>query len=526
MAKLINQHNSGSSTIDIDLDKLDSLINNTKPIVTSPEDSPAFDYSEKDEALNIVNEGYKRLPGAYSSVFLDPIKSLLDTQDYQAILQSLDGNGSGPWHDWIASIEQRATDYQSQETHAFEEILADLYDGFLSREEGKRIKQPDYETVSPLAKWGSPDAGPYTWPSDTGKSLGIKMSTVNLPPAYSRNISLWSSIGHETGGHDVTHAYNGMLDELGTLVSTKLLERQSDPALRGNANVNGRQEPLASFAASYWKAKIDETSADVCGLLNLGPAAGLSITVLLVSIRGGKLITVDTSDDVHHIDALRVYLAADVIRNIRELDVSVANKWADTFESIADKYIQDKNGFYLVSQTQDGQQHIDVSMPFKQMRETVKTVAEAIAFSPLVTLGGHALSDVNTWANTDEVLATRISDSLVDSTEPSLDPGPDGQKVYAAHVLAGATIALARGADISKTTDIAIKSLNKLYDQNPVWHGIPLVLRSQVNRHEIAPSFGVQFPENLIIKGDRKITASKRPTGNKRKAIRKRRRST
>jgi hypothetical protein len=524
MAKLISQHNnSGSFSIDINLDELDSLINNTKPIVTSLEDSPPIDYGDKDKALNIVNEGYKRLPGAYNSVFLDPLKSLLETQDYQAILQSLDGNGSGPWHDWIASIEQRVTDYQSQETHAFEEVLADLYDGFLSREEGKRIKPPDYETVSPLAKWGSPEGGPYTWPSDAGKSLGIKMSTVNLPPAYSKNISLWSSIGHETGGHDVTHAYNGMLDELGSLVSTKLLERQSDPVLRGTANVNGRQEPLVTFAASYWKSKIDETSADVCGLLNIGPAAGISIAVLLISVRGGKLITVDTSDDVHHIDALRVYLAADVIRNIRELDVNVANKWADTFENIADKYIQDKNGFYLVSQTQDRQQHIDVSMPFKQMRETVKTVAEAIAFSPLVTLGGHALSEVNTWANTDEVLATRISNSLVDSTEPSLDPGPDGQKIYAAHVLSGATIALARGADISKTTDFAIKSLNKLYDQNPVWHGIPLMLRSQVNRHEIAPSFGVEFLENLTVRADRKVTASKRSTGKKRKTTRKRR---
>jgi hypothetical protein len=42
----------------------------------------------------------------------------------------------------------------------------------LSREEGKRIKPPDYETVSPLAKWGFPEDGPYTRPSDVGKSLG------------------------------------------------------------------------------------------------------------------------------------------------------------------------------------------------------------------------------------------------------------------------------------------------------------------------------------------------------------------
>lgn len=507
---------SETAGTNINLDELDSLINNSKPMVTSSEDAPAIDYGDKDKALNIVNEGYTKLPGAYSTVFLDPLKNVLETQDYQAILQSYDGGEQGPWHDWIATIEQRATDYQSAATHAFEEALADLYDGFLSREEGKRIKPPDYETVSPLAKWGFPEDGPYTWPSDVGKALGIKMSTVNLPPAYSKNVSLWSSVGHETGGHDVTHAYDGMLDELGSQVATKILERQNDPTLRGTASVNGRQEPLVTYAASYWKERIDETSADVCGLLNIGPAAGISLAVLLISLRGGKLITVDSSEDVHHIDALRIYLAADVIRNIKELDVNVANKWADMFESIVDKYVENKNGFYLVSQRQDGW-HTDVSMPYKQMRETVKTVAEAIAFSPLVTLGGHALSEINTWANTDEFLSARISNSLIEGVEPSLDPGLDGQRVYAAHVLSGATIALARAADISNTTNFAIKSLNKLYDQNPVWHGLPIIFRSQVDRHELVPSYGMKFPTAPTTTLRAKATRSKASNSRKRK---------
>jgi hypothetical protein len=60
-------------------------------------------------------------------------------------------------------------------------------------------------------------------------------------------------------------------------------------------------------------------------------------------------------------------------------------------------------------------------------------------------------------------LTTRITNNLL-----------DGQKVYAAQILAGATIALAKSVnDMSATTDIAIKSLNKLHGQNPVWHGLP-----------------------------------------------------
>ena len=144
------------------------------------------------------------------------------------------------------------------------------------------------------------------------------------------------------------------------------------------------------------------------------------------------------------------------------MDVNIANKWADVIESIADKYIENKSGFYLVSQNLDGQWHIDVAIPYKQMHETIKIVAETIANSLLLTLGGHALSDVNTWVNVDEVLTTRITNNLLDGTEPSLEPGPDGQTVYAAHILAGATIALAKSSnDMSAITDMAIKSLNK-----------------------------------------------------------------
>ena len=229
-------------------------------MVNSDEDAPKTDYSTKDKALSIVDSGYSKLPGVYKDVFLDPIKNFIDATEYNAILNSWDISegqpGKGPWHDWLTSIHQRTAHYQSDATHAFEESLADLYDGFLSMEEGKRIKRPDFESVSPLALWGFPKDAPYTWPSDVGFELGIKMSTVMLPPAYSRNIALWSSIGHETGGHDILHAYNGMLDELGSKVNAKLLEVENDPALKGYVVVNGRQVTVARFAGKYWKERI------------------------------------------------------------------------------------------------------------------------------------------------------------------------------------------------------------------------------------------------------------------------------
>lgn len=489
---------SFSTASQFSIDSFNSLIANSHTSIHSEKDAPKTNYSTKVSALKIVNSGSKSLPGVYTKIFLDPLKNLITKSDYNKLLKSWDsdqqGNlGNGPLHDWLASISQRSARFQVASTHAFEEVVADLYDGFLSMEEGKRIKLPDQETVSPLVVWGHPEDGPYTWPSDVGLHLGIRMSTVNLPPSYSENIALWSSIGHETGGHDILHAYTGMLDELGGKVAANLLK---DDSLKGNVAVNGRTQPLAKYAADYWKNRIDETASDVCGLLNIGPGAGISLALLLISLEGGSLSNVTTYDDPHPIDALRIFLAADVIRNTNDLDANMANAWADNFENIANKYIQKKDGFYLASQTPDGKCYANVIMPFDQMRQTTKTVAQTIASSELATLGGHSLSEVNTWADSDESLTSRILNDLLKGSEPSVLPGSDGQIVYAAHVLAAATIALAKSPDISKITKLAVASLNKLYDKNPVWHGIPLFFRSVFSHHNMLPR-NPEFSDDL-----------------------------
>lgn len=163
--------------------------------------------------------------------------------------------------------------------------IADLYDGFLSMEERINIKPPDYEKFSPLVRWGGPDAGPYTI-SATGPSIypdtpETNIAVVSMSPAYAQNISLWAAIGHETGGHDVLHADKGLLNELEDVTTKQIMKEK----LKGHQVMyNGRQLPLADFAAGYWKYTMDETASDVCGLLNLGPAAGIGLAVLLISV--------------------------------------------------------------------------------------------------------------------------------------------------------------------------------------------------------------------------------------------------
>jgi hypothetical protein len=50
---------------------------------------------------------------------------------------------------------------------------------------------------------------------------------------------------------------------------------------------------------------------------------------------------------------------------------------------------------------------------------------------------------------------------FLNDKEPSLEPGPDGQTVYAAHVISAAILAPAQSSDIPKVTGLVISALNK-----------------------------------------------------------------
>src|SRR5262249_49116309 len=106
------------------------------------------------------------------------------------------------------AILQNGEDFQKVATDAFEEVVSDLSDGFLSAQDRKGIKPPDRAVIAPLVKWGNPDFGPYTWPIDaTRQGFDVGAAIVNLPPANARrSVMAWAALGHETAGHDVLHA--------------------------------------------------------------------------------------------------------------------------------------------------------------------------------------------------------------------------------------------------------------------------------------------------------------------------------
>jgi hypothetical protein len=466
-----------------ELKDLSNLIAKSKSFISNQEGKKGKNYfKSKADVSSIVYRGYTVLPSPYFSVFIDPLKNLF-TSSFEDICDIIEqNNDETPFRDWLDTIQQRQEGYLKAPTQAFEQIINDLFDGWLSAESRLEIKPPDNQTVSSLVRWAQTDGGtPYTIPADNDivGNYSIKMSVVTMPPSYSKNIALWGAIAHECA-HDISIADNGLVAECSDLVYRKIL---NEPKFSGQEVVyNGRRVAFSKRAAEIWKYWMYEVIADILGVLNFGPAAGIALATILISAFDGKLSNRQMADDMHPIDTLRLFLAADVIRDIPSLDVNIANGWGDALERIADRYTIDKNDFVIVADT-PSETIETVRFPFLPMRETARAVAQTLAFTPLETLENHHLSEINTWVREDEILTNRIADELLNKKEPSLDSRGGEATVYPTHIVSGAIIALTEESQISDITDLAISALTKSYRKNPVWRGFPMRYASDVFVH-------------------------------------------
>jgi hypothetical protein len=472
-----------------ELRKISSIISENKKSIESKENSEQKDYfSSKENALSAILPGYVILPKVYHSIFVDPIKELF-TNHFDKILQDMATSEDGdiPFRDWLDAIQQRKDQYLREPTHAFHYLINDLFAGWLDSESRFGIKPPDNEVVPPLVRWGRPDMGPYTVAvrSRVKQEYGISMSVVTMGPALSRNIAMWGSLAHECG-HDITLADNGLLEECTQKLYSQILNARE---LQGQEVVyNGSREPLPKRAAEAWAFWISETVADVLGLLNFGPSSGISFATMIIGLRNGVLSTAGLPNDRHPIDALRVFMAADLVRDISSLNADIRNSWADALIKITEKYIRNKNTIELQWVSPAGALST-VQFPFEAMRETTKVVAKTLAFDRLETLENHYLAEINTWADNDEAIAVRIADNLVSEKEPSIESGFGETKIYPAHLIAGAVYALTESSNMSAITDLTISALSRLYDKDKVWSAFPLLGIGDLVLHSFIPSF-------------------------------------
>lgn len=462
MARMVKE-SSGKALLDVEIDisNLDELTQDAKKATlngdTGPEDPT--DYNMLRGRLEACRD---KLPPKYRDAAYKPFVNTLNEQGRDGFIEILLNRPDEKFvmMDIAQAILQHSEGFDKRETGAFQEVISDLYDGFLSAEDRKDVKIPDNkEVIPPLCKWGNPDEGPYTCPIDATSSFGLAVGTVNLPPANAKlGLVAWSALGHETAGHDVIHADDGLAEEMTNAVRKALQDAS-----------------MGEVLPDYWADRIDETASDVCGILNMGPAVGIG---LISYFRGlglaytgeQKLRNIGPLNDVHPADIIRGYLAASVVR---KLSFKGAEKWAKLIESETNKDLDEIR--LNVESTVDGRliPNSGTVISPDDAKKSAEIVAATLVQGKMEHLDKHAFIDIQDWADQDESIVENFRKMLV-----QLTPLPDNfaKGLYAAHVVAAAVMeALSNGADIPMIFERMMTILKIMHDTNPSWG--PLYVR-------------------------------------------------
>lgn len=394
-----------------------------------------------------------KLSPVYQREFFDPFSATLndlDASGFARVLRS-DPNREGVAGlllDSAQAILQFTEGFSPKPLVAFQQVIADLYDGFLSAEDRRGVLPPDRGIIAPLVKFGNPEFGPYTWTIEaTGEVLRAGAGIVSMPPSHARKALLgWSALGHETGGHDIMAADTGLKGQIATAIQRQVLQAINDVRL-----------------ARYWSSRVDETASDVLGILNMGPAVGVGLIGYFRGLNAtqaaAKLRNNGPSDDPHPADIVRGFLAAETIRL---LEFSDATAWANAIEA---ETMRDVTSIRLAN----------IRVNTAQAKQMAAAVAKAIVETPFPAIENVALGDIQNWRDIDESIVASIRSLLV-TPGGSLPAG-----AFAAHVVAAAVTLVVSSSAVSISLIFArmVDLLKQMFDRNPTFG--PLHIRQAGN---------------------------------------------
>lgn len=350
--------------------------------------------------------------------------------------------------DLVQAIVQRADPDVTAATLALQEVISDLYDGYLSEADRTGVKPPDHSVIAPLVKWGQSRSGPYVWPAPSAAGYGCGTGVVSMPPAFATSgLAAWSALGHEGAGHAVLHADTGLHGELADKVAKKI-RASKDSQLKDK---NTRDE-----LAQYWSQKIDETASDVMGVLNMGPAAAIGLIAYFRALRpGGKLMSFDTHSP-HPTDIARGYLVAAAIGFCHFED---AAEWRKLLVEEVSRDVPDA-GIWLGGKLYTA----DI------VRDSASLVARAIMNDSLEALENHQITEIQTWTAEDNRIVQILTTQIFLSGHGLPQALHDG--VYAAHGVAAAILVSLLDGRTSVHQARMIEMLAAMHRSNVSWTGL------------------------------------------------------
>lgn len=442
----------------IDISNLNRCVENVRNAIL--EGDPGLqDPTNYSQLRGRLETARNSLPPLYRDAFFLPFVEHLDKlgeSGFTAILTAdvKREREAGLLFDIAHVILQNAEGYNWIATDSFQEVVSDLYDGFLSSEDRRGISPPDRGTIPPLVKWGKPDSGPYTWPIDATSIFNLKAAIVNLPPSFAKSgLFAWAALGHETAGHDIIHADTNLHNQLSRAVQDAL-----------------EQEGFKNSLPSYWGRRIDETTSDILGILNMGPSVGLGLIGYFRGIsvaRGGKPKLRNTGGiGPHPAMILRGYLAASTIRL---LSFEGAEEWSNLVEEESKKDLE--------TIELEG-----IKMKSEDAIRSAKIVAETISKTKLNSLENHSLLEIQNWRDHDQTIVKETLTPVFKNPAVSASDIPDD--VYAAHVVAAAIeSAVTRDGNIGLIHNTMLRILKIMHDLNPSWGPLFVMHPGNISRH-------------------------------------------
>lgn len=425
-----------------DLSNLPACIDDALQALSAATSSPPR-LPEYDRLLALLSGARPHLPAGYDAALITPVLAQARGLGPYSLAAAVEQTGFLPLADAMHAILQATCGFSAAvrpATRALQEVVADLYEGFLSKEERHGLKCPDHLLLPPLVKWGPSSRGPYTIPIEQMSQSGLGCALVNLPLCNARHgLISWPSLSHETTGHDILRADIGLVAELQGVIRARL-----------------EQSAAAGLTAAFLRW-FDEVTADILSALNLGPAAGLGFIGhfrAASALHTGQplLRASEPASRSYPPDIVRGFLLVAVVARLR---FAQAAAWSQAL--LGDIY-RDVRGPLLLAEGA----HAPAAL-----YEACEIVVDAVIATPLAALGGLALSELQNWSDDDEAITSELRAALT-SAQPL--PAKYAPKFYAAHALAAAvTAAAASGASVPPLFAQLQQMLCTMHANNPSW---------------------------------------------------------
>ncbi|MBU6453774.1 MAG: hypothetical protein KGS72_18485 [Cyanobacteria bacterium REEB67] len=366
-----------------------------------------------------------------------------------------------------APIVQLSSRAHETELKAYLALASNLYQRFLSDPKIARLNRAEvaFPQLDPLGFFTEPTSN--TEPGIWSPSHELPVALVSKPANQMNCLPLWVIDGHEVGGHGIYAHLAGFESEIAAALAKASELKTTSAAFNPKVKfINGhlidlvapattlKELAVGEFYKHIVRAYSQELSADIAGVLNLGPMFVNGLIVYLAGRRRDQQLS-HTSPlvekqrlNAYPSDILRALVA---IEALRHLDLKNGEKWRNLLHG---RLLTACGGKLADHFSFVGEQGIfKITIPSEDIVALVPTIADALLNSKLPCLADRSLREVLTWSELDETLVETISHRL-SKPDYQID---DLNDVEARHICAAALQAIERIVGTNRAKSLATR---------------------------------------------------------------------